>query len=58
MKKTAIITGASGDIGMAISEEFAKHGYDLIMHYFSSKEKCEQFADGLQAKYASQLINI
>ena len=33
MKKTVIITGASGDIGLAIAKKFAEQNYNIIYHY-------------------------
>ncbi len=37
VKKTAIIVGASSDIGMAISTNFAKNGYNVALTYNSKK---------------------
>ena len=37
IKKTAIIIGASSDIGQAIAKEYAKNGYDLAVTYNSSE---------------------
>ena len=39
MKKTVLVTGASGDIGSAIAEKFSSLGYNVILHYHNSKEK-------------------
>lgn len=37
-----MVTGSSDRIGKAISIELAKMGYNLILHYNSSKEKAEK----------------
>lgn len=37
MKKTAVITGASGGIGLAIAEEFANAGYNVLINYNKNK---------------------
>ena len=39
--KTVLITGASGGIGSAMAETFAKNGYAVALHYFTNKEKAE-----------------
>ena len=33
MKKTVILTGASGDIGLAIAKKFAEQNYNIVYHY-------------------------
>lgn len=38
MKKYALVTGASGGIGRAISLQLAKEGYSLYLHYHQNKE--------------------
>lgn len=45
--KTVLVTGATGDIGTAIAESFAKNGYNVVVHTFSkpdfAREMCEKF---------------
>lgn len=42
-KKTAVISGASGDIGLACAEAFLNSGYRLILHSFRHPEKIINF---------------
>ena len=42
MNKNVLITGGTRGIGEAISREFAKKGYNLIINYIKSKEKAEK----------------
>ena len=39
LRKTAIITGAFGDIGKATAKKFAQNGYNLALTYFNSFDK-------------------
>ncbi len=56
MKKTALITGAAGGIGQAICEAFAKEGYNLAIHYSSSKKKAEELCESLKVKYNIEAV--
>ncbi len=48
MKKTAVITGASGGIGEAICLALARDGYNIILHYNSNESKAQQLANKLR----------
>lgn len=47
MRKAAIVTGASGDIGAAISKKLIKHGYIVIGTYFTNEEYIKQLSKQL-----------
>ncbi|HWV36858.1 MAG TPA: 3-oxoacyl-ACP reductase family protein [Vulgatibacter sp.] len=49
MSKVALVTGASGALGRAISERLAASGYDLALHYRRSADAAESLARDLQA---------
>lgn len=50
MKKTALVTGASGGIGLELAREHAKTGGDLIL-VARSKDKLDQFKAEIEAQY-------
>lgn len=39
--KTALITGASGELGRVMARTLAQSGADIIIHYFSNQSKAE-----------------
>lgn len=47
--KTALITGASGEIGAAIARDFAAAGYAVAVHGAKNFEKAVKLAEELQA---------
>ena len=49
-KQTALITGASGGIGLELTKEFARDGYNLVL-VARSKEKLEAIAADLSKQY-------
>ena len=51
MSKVALITGGSRGIGRAISERFAKEGYNLIINYKEKVDIAEKLKNELEEKY-------
>lgn len=51
MNKTVLITGATGDIGSALAEVFARDGYNVLVHTFSNSEKAEKLCKSLESIY-------
>jgi 3-oxoacyl-[acyl-carrier protein] reductase len=50
--RTAIVTGASGGIGQALSERLAKDGFAVALHYAGNPSKAEELASKLTAQGA------
>ena len=42
MRKSVLITGASGGIGAAAAKAFALKGYDILIHYNNSQENAQK----------------
>ena len=51
MKRTVLITGASGGIGSAIARELAKNGDDIVIHYHQAEEKARRLQQELTSAY-------
>ena len=49
MKKTVLITGASGGIGRAAAFAFAKDGYSVAVHYNKSRSAAEELCRELES---------
>lgn len=56
MKKTVLITGASGGIGSAAARLFAKKGYAVVLHYFQSQDLAEELSKELIKSGADTLL--
>ena len=54
VRKTVIITGASGDIGKAIAEKFASENYNLAL---CSNAHNVEYDDELKEKYKIEIKN-
>ena len=47
--KTALVTGASGDLGRVMAMTLAKAGADVILHCYSRPEKTNEIAEAVRA---------
>ena len=47
--KTALVTGASGELGRVIARTLAECGADVALHYHSGKDRAEQVAKTIRA---------
>lgn len=50
MPKTVLITGAARGIGLACAQLYAEHGYNVAIHYHTSRRLAEQLAEELRQK--------
>ncbi len=48
MKKSAVITGGSGDIGSAVCKALAAKGYNIIVNYNKNKNKADALSSSLR----------
>ena len=58
MKKNVLVTGVTRGIGEAISREFAKKGYDIIINYVKSDEKAKKLKQELETTYNIKVFPI
>lgn len=49
-QKVVLVTGASGGIGRAVAEKFARNGYRVVLHYHSGKERATVLQKQLEAQ--------
>lgn len=47
--KTALVTGATGDLGRVMVRTFAACGADIVIHYLNNAEKAKELAGEVQA---------
>jgi 3-oxoacyl-[acyl-carrier protein] reductase len=48
MAKTAIVTGASGEIGREIVKRLARDGFSVVVHYTGNRAKAEQAVEEIR----------
>ncbi|MFQ9298060.1 MAG: SDR family NAD(P)-dependent oxidoreductase [Clostridia bacterium] len=58
MKKVAFITGGARGIGKAISERFAKEGYNLIINYKENDIRAKEIKKQLEEKFEIEVMII
>lgn len=58
MNKSVLITGGTRGIGEAISREFARKGYDIIINYVNSSEKAQNLKQELEKEYNIKVLPI
>jgi 3-oxoacyl-[acyl-carrier protein] reductase len=52
--RVALVTGASGGLGRAISRELAAKGADVALHYHLGRERAESLAEELRGRHAGR----
>lgn len=53
MRNAVLITGGARRVGRAVALLFAEEGYDVALHYHTSREEAEQTAASIRAKDVS-----
>ena len=48
--RTVLVTGATGEIGASIAENFAKIGCNVVIHTFSKPEFADKLCETLESK--------
>ncbi len=58
MNKSVLVTGGTRGIGEAISREFAKKRYNIIINYVKSNEKAEKLKQEFEKEYNVKVLSI
>src|SRR5690349_3836725 len=57
-KKTAIVTGSTSGIGLAIAKAFAAERWNLVVNSFSDTAQDHAIADGIANEHAAEVAYI
>lgn len=58
MKKVAVVTGSAKGIGKSCIEKFASLGYDVVIHYNTSKDEAFALKDRVEKEYNIEALLI
>ena len=58
MNKVVVVTGGTRGIGEAISREFAKNAYDIVINFVNSEEKANNLKKELEEKYSIKVLPV
>ena len=56
--KNVLITGATGDIGIAIVKAFAEKGYNIALHTFSKPGEAEDYVYALEEAFGEKAVYV
>ncbi|HKL72448.1 MAG TPA: SDR family oxidoreductase [Marinilabiliaceae bacterium] len=56
--KTVLITGAAKRVGKALAKRFALEGWNVVIHYNSSKDEALEFSNELSQLFSQQVFPI
>lgn len=56
--KTALVTGATGQLGRTLAKRLAQSGADVILCYHSNKQKADELAERLSAEHGVKVFPI